>query len=95
MKSDIHPNYHPIKVIMTDGTEYTTYSTYGAEGDVLRLDIDSKTHPAWTGGDQKLLDRGGRGSRFNSKFAGLMGGAPAAPAAAADAPAAAPAKKKR
>jgi large subunit ribosomal protein L31 len=93
MKSEIHPNYHPIKVIMTDGTEYTTYSTYGAEGDVLRLDIDSKTHPAWTGGDQKLLDRGGRVSRFNSKFAGLMGGA--APAAAADAPAAAPAKKKR
>ncbi|MGV8839021.1 MAG: 50S ribosomal protein L31 [Bauldia sp.] len=92
MKSEIHPNYHPIKVIMTDGTEYTTYSTYGSEGDVLRLDIDSKTHPAWTGGDQKLLDRGGRVSRFNSKFAGLMG---AAPAAAADAPAAAPAKKKR
>lgn len=80
MKSDIHPNYHPIKVIMTDGTEYTTYSTYGAEGDVLRLDIDSKTHPAWTGGDQKLLDRGGRLSRFNSRFAGLMGAAdPAAP----------------
>ncbi|MCW5717831.1 MAG: 50S ribosomal protein L31 [Bauldia sp.] len=92
MKSEIHPNYHPIKVIMTDGTEYTTYSTYGSEGDVLRLDIDSKTHPAWTGGDQKLLDRGGRVSRFNSRFAGLMG---AAPAADADAPAAAPAKKKR
>jgi len=92
MKSDIHPNYHPIKVIMTDGTEYTTYSTYGSEGDVLRLDIDSKTHPAWTGGDQKLLDRGGRVSRFNSRFAGLMGGGTAA---ASDAPAAAPAKKKR
>lgn len=73
MKKDIHPNYHPIKVIMTDGTEYVTRSTYGAEGDVLRLDIDSKTHPAWTGGGQHLLDRGGRVSRFNSRFAGLMG----------------------
>ena len=45
---------------MTDGTEFETYSTYGAEGDTLKLDIDSKTHPAWTGGSQHLIDRGGR-----------------------------------
>jgi len=24
MKADIHPNYHTIKVVMTDGTEYLT-----------------------------------------------------------------------
>ena len=36
--------------------------------DVLNLDIDPKTHPAWTGGNQTLLDRGGRVSRFNAKF---------------------------
>ena len=29
MKNDIHPNYHQIKVVMTDGTEFVTYSTYG------------------------------------------------------------------
>ena len=29
MKKDIHPNYHRIKVVMTDGTEFVTYSTYG------------------------------------------------------------------
>ena len=45
MKKDIHPDYHRIKVVMTDGTEFVTYSTYGAEGDTLKLDIDSKTHP--------------------------------------------------
>ncbi len=73
MKKDIHPNYHAIKVVMTDGTEYMTRSTYGAEGDTLRLDIDSKTHPAWTGGGQRILDRGGRVSRFNTRFKGLMG----------------------
>jgi len=60
MKKDIHPDYHPIKVVMTDGTEFITYSTYGKAGDTLTLDIDPKTHPAWTGGDQKLVDRGGR-----------------------------------
>lgn len=95
MKQDTHPDYHFITVVMTDGSSYQTRSTYGKEGATLNLDIDPKTHPAWTGGNQTLLDRGGRVSRFNAKFAGLMGGAPAAPAAAADAPAAAPAKKKR
>ena len=74
MKADIHPAYHMIKVVMTDGTEFNTRSTYGAEGDTMNLDIDPKTHPAWTGGSQQLLDRGGRLSRFNSRFAGLAFG---------------------
>ena len=69
---DFHPNYHRIKVVMTDGTEYLTSSTYGKEGDVLNLDIDPKTHPAWTGGSQQLLDRGGRLSRFKKKFEGMF-----------------------
>ncbi|MFC6790219.1 50S ribosomal protein L31 [Methylobacterium komagatae] len=68
-----HPDYHFIKVVMTDGTEYRTRSTYGAEGDTLNLDIDPLTHPAWTGGEQKMLDRGGRVSRFTSRFGNLGG----------------------
>jgi large subunit ribosomal protein L31 len=71
MKSDIHPDYHKIKVVLTDGSEFYTHSTYGKEGDTLQLDIDPKTHPAWTGGTQQLMDRGGRLSRFNSRFSGL------------------------
>ena len=74
MKSDIHPDYHTIKVVMTNGTEFLTCSTYGKEGDTLNLDIDPSTHPAWTGGSQQLLDRGGRLSRFNSRFGGLSFG---------------------
>ncbi len=66
MKADIHPDYHTIKVVMTDGTEFPTRSTWGKEGDVMQLDIDSKSHPAWTGGQQQLMDRGGRLSRFNN-----------------------------
>ena len=42
------------------------------EGDTLRLDIDPLTHPAWTGGSQQLLDRGGRVSRFQKKFSGFL-----------------------
>ena len=71
MKADIHPHYHMIKVVMTDGTEFMTRSTYGKEGDALNLDIDPNTHPAWTGGSQQLLDRGGRLSKFNSRFGNL------------------------
>jgi large subunit ribosomal protein L31 len=73
MKQEGHPDYHTITVVMTDGTTYQTRSTYGKEGAVLNLDIDPKTHPAWTGGNQTLLDRGGRVSRFNAKFAGFTG----------------------
>jgi len=72
MKSDIHPDYHFVKVVMTDGTEYTTRTTWGKEGDTLQLDIDSTSHPAWTGGSQQLLDRGGRVSKFQKKFAGFL-----------------------
>jgi large subunit ribosomal protein L31 len=74
MKPNIHPQYHLIKVVMTDGTEFLTRSTYGDDGATLNLDIDPKTHPAWTGGSQQLLDRGGRLSRFNSRFGNLTFG---------------------
>lgn len=73
MKNDIHPEYHMIKVVMTDGTEFTTRSTYGSEGDTLNLDIDPTSHPAWTGSNQHLMDRGGRVSRFKDKFSGFLG----------------------
>ena len=71
MKPDAHPDYHTVTVKMTDGTEFTTRTTWGKKGDTLHLDIDPKSHPAWTGGNQQLMDRGGRLSRFEKKFAGL------------------------
>ena len=71
MKKDIHPDYHVIDVKMTDGTVFQTRSTYGAEGDTLSLDIDPTVHPAWTGGGTRLMDAGGRVSKFKNKYAGL------------------------
>lgn len=68
MKADIHPDYHDITIVMTDGTSFTTKSTWGAPGDTMRLDIDPKTHPAWTG-VHRLLDTGGQLAKFNKKFA--------------------------
>ena len=73
MKPEGHPDYHWITVTLTDGTTYKTRSTYGKEGAVLNLDIDPRTHPAWTGGTGTLLDRGGRVSRFKDRFKGILG----------------------
>ena len=70
MKTDIHPDYHEITVVMTDGSSFQTRSTMGKAGDTLRLDIDPKSHPAWTG-VQKLLDTGGQIAKFNKRFAGF------------------------
>ena len=70
MKKDIHPNYYTIKIVMTDGSEYETRSTWGKEGDVMRLHVDPKTHPAWTG-VHRLVDSGGQMSKFKNRFAGL------------------------
>jgi large subunit ribosomal protein L31 len=71
MKTDTHPDYHMIKVQMTDGTVFETRSTWGKEGDTLQLDIDPSVHPAWTGGSGKMLDQGGQVARFNKRFGGL------------------------
>jgi large subunit ribosomal protein L31 len=67
MKKDIHPDYHEITVEMTDGSTFTTRSTWGAPGDVLKLGIDTKTHPAWTG-VHRLVDSGGQLAKFNRRF---------------------------
>jgi large subunit ribosomal protein L31 len=71
MKDGIHPAYHSITVKMTDGSTIQMKSTWGKEGDTMALDIDPLSHPAWTGGGTKLLDTGGRVSKFKNKYAGL------------------------
>ena len=67
MKADTHPDYHEITVQLTDGTVYTTRSTWGNEGDTLKLDIDPTSHPAWTG-VHRLVDTAGQLAKFNKKF---------------------------
>ncbi len=74
MKPGIHPDYHEITVKRTDGTTFKTKSTYGQEGSVLTLDIDTTTHPAWTGGIASLNENAGRVADFNKKFGGLTFG---------------------
>ena len=71
MKKEIHPKYHNITVQLTDGSSFTTRSTYGKDGDTLKLDIDPISHPAWTGSGSKMLDSDGQVARFNKRFQNL------------------------
>ena len=71
MRSGIHPDYHLIDVKMTDGTVVQMKTTWGKEGDTMNLEIDPLSHPAWTGGGTRLMDTGGRVSKFKNKYAGL------------------------
>jgi len=71
MKKDTHPDYHIINVKMINGDIIQMKSTYGAEGDTIALDIDPSAHPAWTGGNAKLMDTGGRVSKFKNKYDGF------------------------
>ena len=67
MKKDLHPHYHCVKVVMTDGTEFVTRTTWGDQDDRLQLVIDSKNHPAYTG-ERKILDSMGRMEKFANKY---------------------------
>ena len=71
MRDGIHPDYHIIDVKLTDGTLFQMKSTWGKAGDTMTLDIDPSVHPAWIGGGTRLLDTGGRVTKFKNKYAGL------------------------
>ena len=71
MKKKIHPEYHEIKVVMTDGTEFTTRSTFGKLGETLKLDVDPISHPAWTGGNAQIREDAGQVARFKKKFGNI------------------------
>ena len=68
VKKDIHPEYHEITVVMTDGSTFKTRSTYGQPGASLTLEIDPKVHPAWTGDRSRVVERGGQVDKFNRRF---------------------------
>ena len=71
MKADTHPDYHDITVKMTNGSTFTTRSTWGKEGDTLVLDVDPHSHPAWTGGAAFINEKAGKVAKFSNKFGSI------------------------
>ena len=69
VKGSIHPKQHKINVVMTDKSEFEILSTWGKEGDVLKLDIDPKNHPAWQKNASVFVNANDeRISKFKKKF---------------------------
>ena len=73
MKDNIHPEYHEITVVMTDGTEFKTRSTWGKPGEKMVLDVDPKTHPAWQGGTGRVIEKG-QLSKFEKRYGSFLSG---------------------
>ena len=71
-RGTMHPNYREIEVVQTDGEVFKVRSTY--KNITLRLDIDPKTHPAWTKEASYVNTKNSEVAKFNSKFAGLSFG---------------------
>jgi large subunit ribosomal protein L31 len=67
MKKNIHPDYHPVKVVFPDGSSSVINSCYGK--DEMHLHVHYKTHPAWCGGIAKVDTS--KTSRFDNRYAKL------------------------
>ena len=78
MKSDIHPDYHP--VVFQDagtGTKFLTRSTATSDRTVewedgksyplIVVDVTSESHPFWTGA-QRVMDTAGRVEKFQRRY---------------------------
>ena len=70
MKKDIHPRYKELKIIMTNGDEFTTKSTY--HGESILLDVDYREHPAWRGGVATVNSKANQVASFNKKFGDIF-----------------------
>ncbi len=70
MKKNIHPAYKELKIIMSDGTEFATRSTY--QGEKLLLDVDFRKHHAWKGGIVSANANASQIADFNKKFGSIF-----------------------
>lgn len=78
MKSDIHPDYHPVVFVdISTGEEFLTRSTLtsaerrevdGIEAYVVRVEVSSSSHPYFTG-EQRIVDSAGQVERFRRRYA--------------------------
>ncbi len=68
----VHPNQHKITVVMSDKSTFEILTTWGKEGDTLRLDADPKNHQAWQKNAMNLVNfNDARLNKFNQKFGGF------------------------
>jgi large subunit ribosomal protein L31 len=77
VKSEIHPDYHPVLFVdSATGEEWVSRSTLtaketrevdGEEIPVVKLEISSVSHPFWTG-KMRELDSDGKIERYRKRY---------------------------
>ncbi|UWI83135.1 50S ribosomal protein L31 [Wolbachia endosymbiont of Howardula sp.] len=66
-------SYHKVIIVMTNGQEFETRSTYGTEGNRIKLDRDPLTHPAWTKTlTSGSLSKASKLAKFNNKYGDIF-----------------------
>ena len=71
-KADIHPKQHKIIIQLDNGSKIDIITSYGKEGELLKLDVDPTNHPAWQEGNKSFINvNDDRVSKFNKKFGGF------------------------
>lgn len=64
-----HPKQHVVNITMTDGTKFEILTSWGKEGETLKLDVDPKNHPAWQDSAHNFVNANDeRMSKFKKKF---------------------------
>ena len=64
MKKDIHPDYVDAKVTCACGNTFETRSTKPA----LKVELCSKCHPFFSGGERRIVDTAGQVERFKRRY---------------------------
>ena len=64
MKKDIHPDYVDAKVTCACGNTFETRSTKP----VLKVELCSKCHPFFSGGERRIVDTAGQVERFKRRY---------------------------
>ena len=65
----LHPKQHKVTAVMTDGTKFDILTTWGKEGEALKLDADPKNHPAWQDSATGFVTANNeRMTKFKKKF---------------------------
>ena len=64
-----HPKQHTVNVIMTNGDKFEILTIWGKDGETLKLDVDTKNHPAWQEKGQSFINvNDERVTNFKKKF---------------------------
>ena len=70
-KDTLHKDLRMIKIIDSSGAEYEVLSTFSS--DVMKLEIDTHTHPAWTREAGFMMNKKGSAvSKFQESYGDLF-----------------------